>query len=125
MSQPESEMSKQQPETPRPPRLRSNLAFGVILLLVGSIILASNLGIAIPYDWWSFWPWLLIVLGAMQMALPDRLTNGRGGFWMLVAGIYGAVSMHGFFGLHWSNAWPIFIIALGVRVILGGTFRRL
>jgi hypothetical protein len=126
MSQPESEIPSQSPENAsQRPRGRTNLALGVILLLVGSIILASNLGIVIPYDWWSFWPWVLIALGGLQIAMPDRLTNGRGGFWLLVVGIYGAVSMHELFGLHWGNAWPIFIIALGLRVILGGMFRRL
>ena len=120
------------PETPSPADLRTKLrrsrthfTVGVVLLVAGVFILASNLGFVFPSDWWSFWPWLLIGLGAAQFAWPGGLRERLGGYWLLVAGIYGAVSEHQFLGLTYGNAWPIFIIAVGLRVILGGFARHM
>jgi len=117
---------KPTPDTPREiRRTRTRFTFGIVLLLVGSIILASNLGFVIPYDWWSYWPYLLMALGAAQFAWPGNLFERLAGYWLLVVGLWGVINLHELFGLHWGNSWPIFIIAAGLRVILGGMIRRL
>jgi len=128
-------MSDPQPNSPQTPppadtrtrlrRSRTHFTGGIVLLLVGIFILASNLGFMFPSDWWSFWPWLLIGLGVAQFAWPGALRERMGGYWLVVVGLYGAVNIHNVFGLDWGNSWPIFIIAVGIRVILGGIARNM
>ena len=103
---------------------RSRLAGGIVLLLIGGIILAANLGVEVPRNWWSHLPWLLIALGGLQLAWPGSFRDRLGGYWLVVVGIYGLINIYGLFGLTWVTSWPIFIIALGLRVMLGGFFKR-
>jgi hypothetical protein len=105
-------------------RARGRLLVGIVLLLVGCLILASNLGLVIP-DWWNYWPWLLILLGASQFVWPGSFRERMFGYWLVVVGGVAAVSQNEWFGLDWSDLWPVFIIAAGVRVILGGMSRHL
>jgi hypothetical protein len=101
---------------------RSRLTGGIVLLLIGAIALAANLGINVPRDWWSNWPWLLIALGGVQLAWPGSFRERLGGYWLVIVGLYGLINTYGLFGLDWGTSWPIFIIALGIRVMLGGLF---
>ena len=114
MTEPESHLTR---------RTRGRLLVGIVLLLVGGFILASNLGVVIP-DWWNYWPWLLIVLGAAQFAWPGSFRERMFGYWLLVVGGVALISEHRLFGLDWGNSWPIFIIAAGVRVLLGSISRQ-
>ena len=102
---------------------RSRFTWGIIFLIVGACLLAANLGVDIPRHLWNYWPFLLMILGVVQMAWPGRIYERLGGYWLLVVGAWGAISMYQLFGLNWGNSWPIFIIALGLRVIIGGLFR--
>ena len=105
-------------------RSRSRFTFGIILLLIGAWALADQLGFDVPRDWWNNWPWLLIVMGALQFAWPGNLWERLAGFWLIAVGAWGLVNIYGLFGLHWGTSWPILVIALGLRVVLGGLFRR-
>jgi Domain of unknown function (DUF5668) len=87
---------------------------------VGACLLAANLGFPIPHHIWSYWPMLLIGLGAIQLILPGPSNERLGGYWLIVVGIWGTINMFEIYGLHWGNSWPIFIIAAGLRVALGG-----
>jgi hypothetical protein len=100
----------------------SRLTWGIILLAVGGCLLAVNLGMDIPYRVWNYWPFLLIGLGVAQLILPGRPRDRLGGYWLTVVGLWGTVNMFGFLGLHWGNSWPIFVIAAGLRVLIGSLF---
>ncbi|MBC7985042.1 MAG: hypothetical protein H7Y02_14435 [Candidatus Obscuribacterales bacterium] len=102
---------------------RSRFTWGIVFLVLGGCLLAANLGVDIPRHLWNYWPALLITLGAIQLAWPGRAHDRLGGYWLLVIGLWGQINMLELFGLYWGNSWPIFIIALGIRVILGGILR--
>jgi hypothetical protein len=112
-----------EPVTTDSRRARGRMLVGIVLLLVGCFILASNLGLVVP-DWWTHWPWLLIVIGVAQFFFPGGFRERMFGYWLVVVGGVAAVSQNEWFGLDWSDTWPIFIIAAGVRIILGGVYRR-
>jgi hypothetical protein len=105
-------------------RARGRFTLGLLLLMVGGFALAANLGFDIPHDWWSNWPWLLIVLGGLQFAWPGNVVERLAGFWLLIVGVWGLINIYGLFGLHWGTSWPILVIALGLRVVLGGLLRQ-
>jgi hypothetical protein len=117
-------MSESPLKSPFSRKTRSSLTGGIILLLIGGFALAANLGLTMPHDWWAYWPWLLLVLGVLQFVWPGTIRDRLGGYWLLVVGGWGLINVYGLFGLYWGTSWPIFIIALGLRVVLGGLFRR-
>lgn len=53
-------------------RTGSRLVFGAILMVVGGLLIADNLGLGVPRDVWSYWPFLLIALGAARLALEEE-----------------------------------------------------
>jgi len=105
-------------------RSRSHFFWGLLFLGVGACLLAANLGFYIPHHLWRYWPFAVLALGVAQMAWPGRAKERLSGYWPIVTGAWGALSMYEVFGLHWSNSWPIFIIGLGLRILIGGIIRR-
>ncbi len=98
------------------------LTGGVILLVLGVLFLASNLGYIVPIRVARWWPFLLIALGlARLLSTTGDGERRRGGHWLLVVGIYGWVSEWRLFGLDWGTAWPIFLIASGLMIASGHT----
>jgi LiaF transmembrane domain len=99
---------------------RSSLVLGIILLGLGAVMLAINLGYGLPLGWWQYFPIPLIALGLLGLIAPTRHLDRPGGIWLLATGIYCVIGVFGLFGLGWGGAWPIFVIAAG----LGFIFRR-
>lgn len=95
------------------------LLWGILLLVAGALALAVNLGLNIPRAWWNYWPALLILLGSVQLVWPGGPRERLSGYWLLVVGIYGWISVFELFGLHWGTAWPILLVAVGLRIVLG------
>lgn len=105
--------------TPHRQRQGSPLVAGIILILLGGLLLALNLGLGFPLGLWEHWPFLLIVPGVVGVIVPSRHLSRSGGIWLLASGLYCEISMAGLFGLGWFSAWPVFIIAYGLDVIFG------
>jgi len=112
------EDSRKDPGQPRE-RRRSPLVAGLIMIFVGAMLLSVNLGYGMPWQMWQYYPVLLIVLGAIGLAMPGRHLSRSGGIWLLATGIYCGVSQRYLFGLSWGSAWPIFIVAYGFEVMFG------
>jgi hypothetical protein len=103
---------------------RGRLVTGLVILSVGAILLAVNLGLRLPTGWYTYWPWLLVVIGTAQIAWPGSARDRLIGFWPIAVGAWGLISMYEVFGLTWSKSWPLFVIAAGLRVVLGSIFRE-
>jgi len=107
------------------PQSRRRLVLGIILLAIGGTALAVNLGLRIPDDWWwDYGPWALLAIGVTQLAWPGARGARRFGFWLAVVGGWLLTNQYEVLGLTWATSWPIFIIAAGVRVMLGSIFFR-
>jgi hypothetical protein len=104
--------------TPRCPRHRSPLLMGITLILVGALLLLINLGFGVPPGLWRYWPLAPIALGVVGIVAPTRHLRRSGGIWMLASGLYCQIGTLHLFDLGWSSAWPIFIIAAGLSVIV-------
>ncbi len=101
----------------------NRLIWGLFLIAIGAMLLAVNLGWEVPRGVWNYWPFLLIAMGTAKM-LFGRANGGGGGFWLILAGLYGWISIWNVGGLTWGTAWPIFVIAGGLSVILKPVFCR-
>jgi hypothetical protein len=100
------------------------LVLGLFLLAIGALLLADNLGFEVPSRVWSYWPFLLLGLGTVKLLWPGTPDERRGGYWLLVVGLWGAVNVFGLFGLDWSNSWPLFLVAVGVLMVFEGALGR-
>lgn len=101
------------------PRRRSPLAMGIIMIVLGTLLLALNLGWNLPVAVWDYWPLALIVPGLLAIVLPSGHLNRSGGIWLVAIGVYCQISISDFIGLGWFTAWPVFVIAYGVDMIIG------
>jgi hypothetical protein len=100
---------------PGRPRDGVRLAFGLLLVIAGAVLLvAARRGVSLaPMARW--WPAILLGLGGIRLFGAPR---GRWvGFWLVVAGIYGAIGEWGLAGLGWSSAWPVFVIGAGLAIL--------
>ena len=93
------------------------LVLGAYLMLIGGLILAANLGWDVPHGVWSYWPFLLIAGGGVKVIFGGRDGLSEG-LWLLLAGLYCWVSVWNLWGLTWGTAWPIFVVAGGLSMIL-------
>jgi hypothetical protein len=96
------------------------LLLGMFLTLVGALLLAGNLGYHVPDRIWQMWPFLLLALGIAKLAWPARPEDARGGYWLIVVGLWGACNVFGWLGLDWDNSWPLFVLAIGLLLMLEG-----
>jgi len=104
----------------QPERSAGRTVVGLFLLTLGALLLAGNLGFEVPRRIWSSWPFLLMALGLVKLFWPGRPEERRGGFWLLVVGLYGWINVWHLFGLDGGSSWPIFLIAAGVTVAFEG-----
>ncbi|GFE78095.1 hypothetical protein GCM10011487_00950 [Steroidobacter agaridevorans] len=97
---------------------RSRLVLGIFLLVVGGLLLAVNLGYGLPWGWWQYLPWALFLIGGWGLIVPSRHMDRVGGVWIMAIGLYCLMGFNNWWGLGWSGAWPIFVIAAGLGFIL-------
>ena len=105
---------EQKPARPRP----SHLVVGIILLIVGGVLLLDSLGWGVAFQIWRYYPVLLLTLGVWGLIHPTRHLDRSGAVWFLAAGVYCLFGTYDLLGLGWGGAWPIFVIAAGVSVVL-------
>ena len=106
-------------ESPQTYRRRSPLVAGIILIVIGALLLALNLGLGLPIALWNAWPIFLIVPGLVGLVSPSRHLTRSGGLWLIASGIYCQLAVTDWLGLGWFSAWPVFVIAYGLDIILG------
>jgi hypothetical protein len=90
-----------------------------LLLAFGGVLLVRNLGFEIPVSISRLWPVLLLALGGARMLLGSS-DGRRGGYWILLAGVYCGVSAWHVAGLEWKAAWPLFLVGAGLWAVIEG-----
>lgn len=91
---------------------------GLYLILIGGLLFTSNLGFEIPRGIWSYWPFLLIAGGGAKLAFGGDRDSWGEGFWLMLSGLYCWISVWNLWGLSWGTAWPIFVVAGGLSMVL-------
>src|ERR1700685_116701 len=100
-----------------------HLIAGVILLIIGSVFLLTNLGVFYAEDVRRYWPVLLILVGATNVAFRSRRQFGGahsalwGGALMVTGGILLAQNFGYVRGDVWEVIWPVGLIFLGVSFL--------
>jgi len=90
---------------------------GGALILAGLALLAERAGVVDIGVVWEHWPLIPIVVGAAGLLFAPS-GERWGGFWLLVSGLYCAIGVWNPFGLSWGSAWPIFLVAVGIQMLV-------
>jgi hypothetical protein len=97
----------------------------VVLLIIGSVFLLSNMGIVGPFFWRDFWPVALIGIGLMQAIFRRGYIQRAWGGWMAAMGLVFLAHNLGYIrAQEWQLVWPMAMILLGVMFLLRGFGRR-
>lgn len=104
-------------------RFPSGLAWGLVIIAVGSIFMLDQMGIISAHHIFQFfWPVVFIFFGVEGVVF----CTGPGRFWgsfLTLAGVILVLSNFGYLHVRWSMFWPLAIILWGVWILsrsLGG-----
>lgn len=100
---------------------RKDLVTGVLLMGIGLIFLASNLGRLPELDVARMWPMVLVIIGIGQLFSGDA--EGRiGGLTLILTGLI--FLGHTYRVVHLRDSWPLFIVIAGLSVMFGSHNRK-
>ena len=99
-------------------RLRKQVVWGLILILVGGAVLLDRLGYMDVESLWRYWPLLLVAVGINQTIGYPIPKEFGGGLWLVFIGLWLFAVFEHLFGLTFRNSWPLFILAWGVKLVL-------
>ncbi len=88
------------------------LVTGLVIVALGAIFLADNLGVVDVGSIGRFWPAIFILMGIGQIVRPG---HRRGGAWFLFLGAL--FFLHTFHYFRLRESWPLFIVAAGIGMI--------
>ena len=100
---------------------RKDLLKGLLLIVIGLIFLASNLGTMPEINMSRMWPLILVAIGLIKILVPGEDSRWDGMSLLLIAGIFLA---HNYHVLRIHDSWPLFIVVAGLSVMFGSRHRR-
>jgi hypothetical protein len=93
-----------------------DVLWGLVLVVIGLLFLASNLGTLPEINVARLWPLVLVFIGIAKMISPDEGDSPWGGLvFLFMAGIFLA---HNYHVLRLKDSWPLFIVVAGLSVLL-------
>lgn len=105
------------------PRISPQVIFGLGIIAIGVLFTLDNLDVIYARDYLRFWPAILVLVGAVQLAQPKG-TPGKlmGGILLTVGGL---MLLDRFDLIDFSiwDLWPIIIIILGISLLRGARGR--
>jgi hypothetical protein len=110
-------------DTPAPRgRNSGQIAVGLIVVAMGVMLLVDRyLDPDVPLMR-SWWPLILIVMGAARLVTTRPCRDGRSrsrrsGVWLIMIGLWGVVSESHLFGFTFATSWPLLVIGAGVIIV--------
>ena len=102
---------------------REGLAFGLLLMAIGVVLLVNQLGYA-DLRLWLLWPWFVIGWGIVRIATWESPRRVGGGVSTLIFGIWFWIAVNGWRGLGWEDTWPLALVAVGSGIITRVALQR-
>lgn len=96
---------------------QGSLVTGIVLLVIGAFLLLQNLDIIYVGSVWSYWPFILVLIGSVKIVNSwDKKSFGEGVWWIFI-GVWLYVSIQHVYGLDFGETWPALVIAWGVSIL--------
>ncbi len=104
---------------------RSELFFGLLIIVLGIIFLLSNLEVVEAGDVLRLWPVLLILLGAAKMY--DAVTTSGRFFGLFFVALGALLLLDRLYIIHFRlhDWWPLLLIVLGASLLFRNPRRRM
>ncbi len=97
----------------------NQIFWGLVIIVVGVLFLAQNLGFVQDYSFWKYLPALLIILGVYQLFI-NRFRAWVGPLMITLIGIFLLLATLNV--INWSTfgslIWPSILILVGLSIIL-------
>jgi predicted membrane protein len=105
-------------------RMHSGVFMGVVVVVIGVLLLLSNMGIIRSLGLWEFWPVILIVFG-LSRAFEACSPSGKilGSFVAIIGALWLAENLHLVY-IDFQYVWPLLLIAFGLTMLWRGMDRR-
>ncbi len=101
---------------------RKDLLTGLLLIGIGLIFLASNLGTMPEINMARMWPLILVAIGVIKILAPGEDSRWDGVSLILIASIFLA---HNYRVMRIHDSWPLFIVVAGLTVMFGHRQRKM
>lgn len=99
-------------------RWRKQIVWGLLLIVLGSVVLLDRMDYIDAQEYWHYAPLLLVVVGINQtIGYPSPKEFGNG-LWTIFTGLWLFAVFEHAFGLTFRNSWPLFILMWGVKMVL-------
>jgi len=103
--------------------LFGRLAWGLVLLVLGGVLLLERLGMFYLDEYFRWWPFLvisgvLVTLGVLSLVSARANEQRRSALWLLALGGWFLLNALELFGFWFHNSWPLIILATGVIGLL-------
>ncbi len=98
-------------------RWRKQAVWGLLLIVVGTIVLLDRLYYIDAGAYWRYAPLLLVVIGLNQTIGYSSPREFGNGLWTVFIGLWLFACFNHVFGLSFRNSWPLFLLAWGLKLV--------
>jgi hypothetical protein len=96
--------------------------FGLILMAAGVVLWLDELNVLEMRSVFSYWPLVMVVFGIGSIISPKEKRDVGGGVSLIVIGLWVLACTRDWYGLSFSNSWPVIAVAIGAGMIFGALF---
>ena len=93
------------------PRINGRLVAGALLIFFGIIFTLDNMGVLDAGDVLSWWPVILIAVGALKVIQPPHEGHRKLGYVLIALGVFFQLQILGL--THMRSAWPFVLVVIG------------
>jgi len=111
----------------RSSRRGGGAAFGIVLIVLGTLLLLERLDLIDPFimrSVWDYWPLLFVAWGLFRIVQAESPRRVGGGVTTLGFGLWFMVSEFHWMGLTWRDSWPLVFVAIGSGIIVRTLLER-
>ena len=96
--------------------------WGLLLIALGALMLADRLVDAHLIRHW--WPVVFFAIGAGHVFWPRHPRQIASGVYFFFLGFWFFACQEGWWGFSYQNAWPLLVVGVGLKLIVGALVER-
>ena len=103
---------------------RGKVFIGLMLIGLGILLLLGQLRVLDLPRIWHWWPAILMIIGLGQVVSPASARQAASGVSLILFGLWFFAVFEHWYGLRFSNAWPIPMMIFGFESVLTALLER-